>query len=72
MKNLKANQIEKNRLSEKEMGHLTGGESGMCGCGCAYEGKGGSSTMDNGLANADLGLDTGDKFSCIQTVIIRP
>ncbi|WP_418683803.1 TIGR04149 family rSAM-modified RiPP [Alistipes putredinis] len=71
MKSLKVNQIEKNNLSEKEMQHIAGGQhEGMCGCGCMYEGQGGSSTMDNGLANADTGLWRGDKFTCIQSVIV--
>ena len=71
MKSLKVNQIEKNNLSEKEMQHIAGGKpAGMCGCGCMYEGHGGSSSMDNGQANADTGIWTGDKFTCIQSVIV--
>ncbi len=60
MKSLKANQIERNNLEEKEMQHITGGQhEGMCGCGCMYEGHGGSSSMDNGLANADTEFGPG-------------
>lgn len=73
MKSLKVNRIEKNTLSKKEMLSLTGGQQpGMCGCGCEYENNNGSSTQDNGLANADLGIYKGDKFVCIQTVTIKP
>ena len=56
MKSLKLNQIENNRLSEKEMFHIVGGK--LCGCGCAYADSGGSSQIDNGHANYD-----GGKFS---------
>lgn len=71
MKSLKVNQIEKNNLSEKEMQHIVGGKpAGMCGCGCMYEGQGGSSSMDNGLANAETGIWRGDKFTSIQSVIV--
>ena len=71
MKSLKANQIERNNLEEKEMQHITGGQhEGMCGCGCRFEGLGGSSSMDNGLANAETGIWTGDKFTSIQSVIV--
>lgn len=72
MKTLKVNQIEKNRLSEKEMAHLRGGEriDGACGCGCKYADNEGSSIESNGMANADHGYWSGDKFVCIQTVPI--
>lgn len=72
MKSLKVNRIEKNTLSKKEMLSLTGGDPipGMCGCGCQYEGQQGSSTMDNGVANADIGAWSGEKYVSIQTVTI--
>lgn len=71
MKSLKVNRIEKEILSNKEMQHIAGGQQeGMCGCGCMYEGQGGSSTMDNGLANAETGAWSGDKFICIKTTFI--
>lgn len=71
MKSLKVNRIEKNTLSKKEMLSLTGGQRpGMCGCGCKYEEQEGSSSTNNGLANADLGIWSGDKYVCIQTVTI--
>lgn len=54
MKTLNVNQIEKNRLSKKEMHAVSGGNS--CGCGCHYASSGGSSTMDNGNANYDGNL----------------
>ncbi|WP_300855271.1 TIGR04149 family rSAM-modified RiPP, partial [uncultured Alistipes sp.] len=54
MKSLKANRIEKEILSNKEMNQVRGGE-GFCGCGCLYEGKGGSSSSDNASANSITG-----------------
>lgn len=54
MKTLKANRIEKEILSNKEMNQIRGGED-FCGCGCLYEGKGGSSTSDNASANSITG-----------------
>lgn len=69
MKNLRLNKMAKNELSRKEMQTLTGGQiPGMCGCGCAYAGSGGSSAMDNGLANADHGYWTGRAFICAETI----
>lgn len=49
MKNLKMNVAEENLLGNKEMSAVIGGS---CGCGCYYEGNGGSSTADNSSANA--------------------
>lgn len=74
MKTLKANRIEKERLSDKEKSRILGGtpSAGMCGCGCKYENSGGSSSVDNGLANADAGIWSGDAFTCIQPVVITP
>lgn len=54
MKSLKANRIEKDNLTKKEMDCVKGGNS--CGCGCHYENNGGSSTMDNGNANYENNL----------------
>lgn len=65
MKSLKLNQLDSQRLAEKEMLNLTGGlrqytewnaQAGCyvtkCTCACLYEDKGGSSTVANGDANA--------------------
>lgn len=54
MKLLKLNQMERELLSRKEMKDLNGGAS--CGCGCFYQGKGGSSTESNRDANRRGGL----------------
>ena len=64
MKSLKLNQLDSQRLAEKEMLNVTGGQGGWrydigpngtytryCTCGCAYENNGGSSTEDNKNAN---------------------
>lgn len=40
-------------------------------CGCLYADKSGSSTMDNGLTNAETGAWSGDKFICIKTTFIE-
>jgi natural product precursor len=73
MKNLKINKLAQNRLQEKEMQNVNGGQGGhrgiydevkgewtiFCGCSCAYEGKpGGSSTEDNKNANYALGISS--------------
>lgn len=54
MKTLKANRIEKEILSNKEMNLVRGGEIVKCECSCYYADKGGSSTMDNGMANMEI------------------
>lgn len=54
MKTLKANQIEKKHLSEKEMQNAAGGN--FCGCGCIYANNGGSSVASKGNANYDDNL----------------
>ena len=64
MKYLKLNQLDSQRLAEKEMLNVTGGQGGWrydigpngtytryCTCGCAYENNGGSSTEDNKNVN---------------------
>lgn len=47
---LKITQLSKVELSKREQNHLVGGEN-CCMCGCAWEGKGGSSQADNSKAN---------------------
>ncbi|MBN1990534.1 MAG: TIGR04149 family rSAM-modified RiPP [Bacteroidales bacterium] len=56
MKTLKLNKIEASKLNNREMNDVKGGA--QCGCGCNYEGSGGSSSFDNGHANY-----SGGKFS---------
>ena len=60
MKSLKLNNLEKSSLNEKEMKHVTGGDSTICYCGCLYANQGGSSTVDNGCANSVHGRETPD------------
>lgn len=54
MKDLKLNNLSKNKLEKKELNNARGGQ--LCGCGCYYSGSGGSSSNDNGCANADGGM----------------
>ena len=68
MKTLKINKLAENRLNEKDMNVINGGyvwgqyfdpnkkEVYTCGCGCYYQGNGGSSTSDNATANSHSGL----------------
>lgn len=61
MESLKLSRLEAKKLNEKEMGMINGGIGitvtvRTCTCSCYYEGQpGGSSTMDNGCANGELG-----------------
>lgn len=45
---------KKSELSKDAQKKVLGG----CGCGCYYEGCGGSSTSGNGCANADQGISS--------------
>lgn len=72
MKSLKLNQLDSQRLAEKEMKQLNGGEGKpsyyyrhdpkcdcnllVCACGCQYSNAGGSSNADNGNANYKAGI----------------
>ena len=47
--------MEKKKLSPKQMKNVLGGMPGVCGCGCCYQGSGGSSEADNGDANINSG-----------------
>lgn len=60
MKNLKLTALEADELSKKAMKSINGGFT-SCGCGCAYANSGGSSSQNNGLANAGTGLSSGTK-----------
>jgi natural product precursor len=55
-KNIKLTSLAQNVMKEKEMSHINGGKG--CGCSCYYEGDGGSSTDDNGVANSKSGLNS--------------
>jgi natural product precursor len=55
MKTLKLNKMSGQLLSKKQQSLIVGG-SMVCGCACAYEGRGGSSADANGVANRSGGL----------------
>lgn len=60
------NRLTKKELTIPEMNKVKGGN--QCGCGCCYDGTpgdighGGSSTVDNGLANC--AIPTGSTVYC--------
>ncbi len=65
MKKLKLTKLSKN-IFKKVIGgqHVSCCVSwGDCGCGCMYEGKGGSSTSDNFSANIEGGLHSKNTFA---------
>lgn len=56
MNTLKLNALESSSLSKKEMNLINGGDARVCVCACQFEGTpGGSSTLDNKMANYNLG-----------------
>lgn len=55
MNKIKLNTMEASKLSSREMQVITGGRLRVCGCACANEGNGGSSTADNRDANVWVG-----------------
>lgn len=60
MKKIKINQIVNQKLSEKALNNLKGGEAVYCSCGCKYANQGGSSVDANGAANSRSGLRSND------------
>lgn len=62
IKRFKLNALSAEGLRQKEMNAIVGGNS--CGCSCAYEGHGGSSTSTNMYANYDL--NTSSSYGCNQ------
>lgn len=60
MKKIKINQIANQKLSEKALNNLKGGEAVYCSCGCKYANQGGSSVDANGAANSRSGLRSND------------
>lgn len=57
MKSLKLSNLENSvELDSKEMSNVVGAASASCTCGCFYAETGGSSTNNNGSANAKGGL----------------
>lgn len=65
IKRFKLNALSAEGLRQKEMNAIIGGNS--CGCSCAYEGQGGSSTSANMYANYDL--DTFSTYGCNQIML---
>ena len=49
MRKIRLDTLEKNQLDARAMNAVKGGN--ICGCACAYEDRGGSSTTDNSNAN---------------------
>ena len=61
MTKIKLTNLVANKLSKSDLQSIKGGET-CCSCSCAYANNGGSSTSDNGYANAGNGWSskTGD------------
>ena len=59
LKKIKLNGLNDAELRDREMDALNGGDR-TCGCGCNYEGSGGSSTHNNGTANHNIGPSGGN------------
>jgi natural product precursor len=57
MKTLKLNKLNTSKISTEQANKIRGGCS-CCTCGCQWESNGGSSTMNNGIANSGKGLFT--------------
>ena len=55
LKKIKLNGLNDAELKDREMDALNGGDR-TCGCGCNYEGSGGSTTHNNGTANYKMVL----------------
>lgn len=64
IKRFKLNALSAEGLRQKEMNAIVGGNS--CGCSCAYEGQGGSTTSANMYANYDL--NTQSTYGCNQVM----
>lgn len=68
MKKLKLNYFETNKLSKEQQNSIIGGDW-TCTCSCYYADNGGSSEMDNGCANAEIGpgghSTKGDNHYCV-------
>lgn len=62
IKRFKLNALSAEGLRQKEMNAIVGGNT--CGCSCAYEGQGGSSTNANMQAN--YGISITSTYGCNQ------
>lgn len=61
MKSLKLNELNRQKMAERQLNNIKGGEAkrppnASCGCGCCFVEQGGSSTNSNGHANASSAL----------------
>ena len=54
LKKIKLNKLSDDALAQRQLKGLKGGRA-RCRCACAYEGRGGSSSLDNGAANQKEG-----------------
>lgn len=64
IKKFKLNALSSEALRQKEMDAIVGGKS--CGCSCAYENHGGSTTSANMYANYKL--DIFSSYGCNQVL----
>ncbi|MBQ9471078.1 MAG: rSAM-modified peptide [Bacteroidales bacterium] len=73
-KSVKLTALHQQALEERQLNGVKGsGEGGYCVCGCAYEDRGGSNTLDNGAANARSGRKSpGGGRVFIEEVVISP
>lgn len=71
LQKIKLNNLAENSLANREMKQLMGGAT--CQCSCHYAGSGGSSTRDNGNANAEHGYVSHDPPNIeLEEIIINP
>ena len=56
LKKIKLNGLNDAELKDREMDALNGGDR-TCGCGCNYEGSGGSTTHNNGTIKSVLAAE---------------
>ena len=57
LKKIKLNKLSDDALAQRQLQGIKGGDNGVrvCGCGCCYADKGGSSSHDNLSANSRSG-----------------
>lgn len=70
LKKIKLNGLNDAELRDREMDALNGGDR-TCGCGCNYEGSGGSTTHNNGTANYKIGPSGGNSEQYLQPIITQ-
>ncbi len=62
MSKIRLDTLEKNQLDARAMNAVKGGKT--CGCACAYENTGGSSSSQNEDANFEKGLWSPEIIDC--------